>query len=91
MHGRDSGPAAGATVTGGRIWLRVSADIRPGSGRTATFSHSTNGTTFTSLGPAVTLNNAWQFFMGYRSGILNHATQALGGTVTVNRFNLTAL
>ncbi|HWS35556.1 MAG TPA: family 43 glycosylhydrolase [Actinoplanes sp.] len=81
--------AAGATVTGGRIWLRATADIRPGAGRTATFSYSTDGTTFTRLGPAFTLNNAWQFFMGYRFGVFNHATRALGGTVTVNQFTVT--
>ncbi|MGY0002906.1 family 43 glycosylhydrolase [Micromonospora sp. I033] len=81
--------AAGATVTGGRIWLRATADIRPGSGRQATFSYSTDGTTFTRLGPAFTLGNAWQFFMGYRFGIFNYATAALGGAVTVRRFDLT--
>jgi beta-xylosidase len=80
---------AGATVSGGQIWLRVAADIRPGSGRQARFSYSTNGTTFTALGPAFTLNNAWQFFMGYRYGVFNYATQALGGAVTVKRFDLT--
>lgn len=82
--------AAGASVSGGKIWLRATADIRPGSGRTATFSYSTNGSTFTTLGPAFTLNNAWQFFMGYRFGVFNYATQSLGGAVTVNRFELTA-
>jgi hypothetical protein len=81
--------AAGATVSGGRIWLRVNADIRPGSGRQARFSYSTDGSTFTSLGPAFTLNNAWQFFMGYRFAMFNYATQALGGAVTVRRFDLT--
>ncbi|SEH03637.1 Beta-xylosidase [Nonomuraea solani] len=81
--------AASATISGGRVWLRVNADIRPGSGRQARFSYSTNGTTFSSLGPAFTLNNAWQFFMGYRYGIFNYATQALGGAVTVRRFDLT--
>ncbi|TYB57456.1 family 43 glycosylhydrolase [Nonomuraea sp. PA05] len=81
--------AASANISGGRIWLRVNADIRPGSGRQARFSYSTDGTTFTSLGPAFTLNNAWQFFMGYRFGIFNHATQSLGGAVTVRRFDLT--
>ncbi|AQZ70285.1 glycoside hydrolase [[Actinomadura] parvosata subsp. kistnae] len=81
--------AAGANISGGRIWLRVNADIRPGSGRTARFSYSTDGTTFVSLGPAFTLNNAWQFFMGYRFGIFNYATQSLGGAVTVRRFDLT--
>ena len=46
------------------------------------------GVNFTSLGTAFTLKNAWQFFMGYRFGIFNHATQALGGAVTVSRFEL---
>jgi beta-xylosidase len=81
--------AAGAAVSGSRIWLRANADIRPGSGRQARFSYSTDGVTFTSLGPAFTLNNAWQFFMGYRFGIFNYATRALGGAVTVKRFDLT--
>ena len=80
---------AGAAVSGGRIWLRASADIRPGSGRAATFSYSTDGSTFVPLGPAFVLNNAWEFFMGYRFGIFNYATQALGGAVTVRSFDLT--
>ncbi|AVT41650.1 family 43 glycosylhydrolase [Plantactinospora sp. BB1] len=79
---------ASAAVSGGRIWLRANADIRPGSGRQARFSYSTDGVTFTALGPAFTLNNAWQFFMGYRFGIFNYATSALGGAVTVRRFEL---
>lgn len=81
--------AAAAGVSGGRIWLRVNADIRPGAGRQARFSYSTNGVNFTQLGPGFTLNNAWQFFMGYRYGIFNYATQSLGGTVSVSRFELT--
>jgi beta-xylosidase len=81
--------AAGAAIPSGRIWLRVNADIRPGSGRQARFSYSTDGSTFVTLGPAFTLNNAWQFFMGYRFGIFNYATQSLGGAVTVRRFDLT--
>ncbi|MEU4243642.1 family 43 glycosylhydrolase [Actinoplanes sp. NPDC026619] len=81
--------AAGAAVSGGKIWLRVSANIQPGSGRTATFSYSTNGSTFTALGPAFTLNSDWQFFMGYRFGVFNYATTALGGAVTVSQFGVT--
>ncbi|WP_433364417.1 family 43 glycosylhydrolase [Actinoplanes sp. CA-142083] len=77
---------AGAAVSGGKIWLRVSANIQPGSGRTATFSYSTNGSTFSPLGPAFTLSSDWQFFMGYRFGVFNYATSALGGSVTVNQF-----
>ena len=80
---------ASAAISGGRIWLRVNADIRPGSGRQARFSYSTDGVNFVSLGPAFTLNNAWQFFMGYRFGIFNYATQSLGGAVTVRQFDLT--
>ncbi|MGW4155412.1 family 43 glycosylhydrolase [Micromonospora chersina] len=81
--------AASAAVSGGRIWLRATADIRPGTGRQARFSYSTDGVTFTPLGPAFTLNNAWQFFMGYRYAIFNYATRALGGAVTVRRFDMT--
>jgi beta-xylosidase len=81
--------AASAAVSGGRIWLRASADIRPGSGRQARFSYSTDGVTFIALGPAFTLNNAWQFFMGYRYAIFNYATRTLGGAVTVRKFDMT--
>ncbi|MCG5468088.1 family 43 glycosylhydrolase [Micromonospora sp. LAH09] len=80
---------ASTPVSGGRIWLRANADIRPGSGRQARFSYSTDGVNFTSFGNALTLANNWQFFMGYRFAIFNHATQALGGAVTVRRFDLT--
>ncbi|WP_239093947.1 family 43 glycosylhydrolase, partial [Micromonospora andamanensis] len=79
---------ASAAVSGGRIWLRANADIRPGSGRQARFSYSTDGVTFVPLGNALTLNNNWTFFMGYRFAIFNYATQALGGAVTVRRFEL---
>jgi beta-xylosidase len=81
--------AASAPISGGRIWLRANADIRPGSGRQGRFSYSTDGVTFVPLGSALTLNNAWQFFMGYRFAMFSYATQALGGAVTVRRFDLT--
>ncbi|MEV6967025.1 family 43 glycosylhydrolase [Hamadaea sp. NPDC051192] len=81
--------AAGAAVSGGRIWLRVSADVNPGSARQARFAYSTDGVTFQPLGSGFTLNNAWQFFMGYRYGVFNYATQALGGAVTVERLDIT--
>ncbi|WP_031520087.1 glycoside hydrolase 43 family protein [Streptomyces sp. NRRL F-5123] len=72
-----------------RIWLRVHADIHPGPGRQGNFSYSTDGTHFTPLGPAFTLKDNWQFFMGYRFGIFNYATEALGGQVEVQQFALT--
>jgi beta-xylosidase len=79
---------ASAPVSGGRIRLRASADIRPGAPRPGTFSHSTDGTAFTRLGPAFSMGNDWRFFMGYRFALFNHATQALGGAVRVTRFEL---
>jgi beta-xylosidase len=71
-----------------KLWLRAAADIRPGAGRTANFSYSLDGKTFTPLGPPFMLNNAWQFFMGYRFGIFNYATKSLGGAITVHSFTL---
>jgi beta-xylosidase len=79
---------AAADLTGDRVWLRATADITPGAPRPASFSYSTDGTTFTPLGPDFTMGNDWQFFMGYRYAIFHHATQALGGAVTVERFEL---
>ena len=69
--------AACAAVSGGRIWLRVNADIRPGSRPAGPLllQHRRQSPS-PSLGPAFTLNNAWQFFMGYRFAIFNYATQA---------------
>jgi beta-xylosidase len=79
---------ASSSISGGRIWLRINADIRPGAGRQGRFAYSTDGVTYTQLGPGFAMNNAWQFFMGYRYGIFHYATQALGGAVTVERFEL---
>jgi len=79
---------ASAPVSGGRIWLRANADIRPGAPRPGTFSYSTDGITFTRLGPAFPMGNDWRFFMGYRFALFSHATQALGGAVRVTRFEV---
>jgi len=36
------------------------------------------------------MNSSWEFFMGYRFGIFNFATSALGGSVVLKSFDLTA-
>ena len=72
---------ASAPFTGSKIWLRASADIRPGASRKGRFAYSTDGVTFLPIGTGFTLNNAWQFFMGYRFAVFNYATTALGGAV----------
>jgi beta-xylosidase len=80
---------ADADVTGGKIWLRAEVDVRTDSGGgTARFSYSTDGTTFTDLGNTLTLTKDWQYFMGYRFGIFNYATEALGGSVKIASFKL---
>jgi beta-xylosidase len=80
---------ASVNVSGGRIWLRLNADIHPGAGRQGRFSYSTDGVTFTPLGPGFVMENNWQFFMGYRYAVFNYATQSLGGSITVPSFTLT--
>ncbi|KAI1813769.1 glycoside hydrolase family 43 protein [Poronia punctata] len=60
-----------ADVSETTIYLRGTVDITPGSGRTGSFSYSTDGDNFTPLGDDLTLNSDWQFFMGYRWGIFN--------------------
>jgi hypothetical protein len=72
----------------GKIWLRVAVDIRPGVKRTALFSFSTDGLTFRTLGQPFVLNDSWQFFMGYRFGVFNYATQSLGGMVAIESFQI---
>lgn len=80
--------AASAPLAGTTVWLRVAADIRPGANSKGRFSYSTDGTTFTQLGPDYTMINSWQFFMGYRYAIFNYATVATGGSVTVRSFEV---
>lgn len=70
-----------------KVYLRVSADIRPGAAGSAVFSYSTDGNSFTNFGSTVSLGNDWQFFPGHRYGILNYATKSLGGSVLVSRFD----
>jgi hypothetical protein len=70
------------------VFLRASADIRPGGDATAQFSYSTDGSSFTDLGTTFAMNTTWEFFMGYRFGIFNFATESLGGSVKINSFDL---
>ncbi|KAK4113205.1 glycoside hydrolase family 43 protein [Canariomyces notabilis] len=84
--------ATGPTVSGREVWLRIQADITPAFGTTqerrTTFSYSLDGTTFTTLGPAFAMTNDWRYFTGYRYGVFNFATKALGGEVLVKSFEM---
>jgi len=82
--------ASGGTIpTAGKIWLRISADIRPSTTNPqGLFDYSTDGVTFKRVGTGYTMNKDWQFFMGYRFAIFNYATVALGGSAQVGSFSL---
>jgi beta-xylosidase len=85
----DNGTVVGtAKVPAGtkKIWLRTNMDVRPDGSNNATFSYSTDGKSFVALGGTYKLYTGWAFFLGYRFGILNHATKALGGSVKVLSF-----
>ena len=89
-HHRNRLRGRGHRHLGGRIWLRLAADIHPGPGKTARFSYSTDGSTFTSIGSPFVMGNSWEFFPGHRYGIFNYATQSLGGSVKIATFDLTS-
>lgn len=82
--------APGSGGAGNKICLRVEVNVRTDmGGAQARFSCSTDGTRFTSLGNTLNMNKDWQYFLGYRSGIVNHATQSSGGSVNVASFEVT--
>jgi beta-xylosidase len=73
-------------ISAGTIWLRLVADIAPGGSHQASFHYSTDGDNFSQIGGAFTMNTNWQFFMGYRYGIFEFATESLGGSIAVKSF-----
>ena len=78
----------GPNLTGTQVWLRATADVAPSGTQIANFSYSTDGNTFTNLGAQFKMDNSWEFFLGYRFGIFNYATTALGGSIVVKSFTL---
>jgi beta-xylosidase len=80
-----TGPALASGATD--VWFRIQADITPAFGtntaRQTTFWYSTDGSKFTQLGGGFSMSNAWEFFTGYRFGVFNFATKALGGSAVV--------
>jgi beta-xylosidase len=88
-----TGPSLAAGTTD--LWLRIQSDITPAFGtntaRQSTFWYSTDGNTFTQLGGGFGMTNTWQFFTGYRFGVFNFATKAVGGEITAKSFELKSL
>lgn len=79
---------ASQPLDGDEIWMRITADITPGPNRQASFAYSLDGVTFQSFGENHTMDNDWQFFIGYRFAIFNYATSSLGGSVQVESFEI---
>lgn len=72
------------------IWFKLHANIAPESNKKGTFYYSTDGNDFKQLGTPYVMNTTYYFFIGYRWGIFNFATEELGGRVTVESFTQTA-
>lgn len=68
-----------------QVYLRVEADVAPRGTKSASLSFSVDGVNFEQLGTQA-LNVDWKFFLGYRYGIYNYATKAVGGSVRVVSF-----
>ncbi|KAK2748221.1 hypothetical protein FQN55_004497 [Onygenales sp. PD_40] len=77
---------ARADITTEQVWLRASLDARAGGTKEASFSYSTDGVEFITLGEPYIMWTNWAYFMGYRFGIFNYATKELGGSVHVSSF-----
>ncbi len=79
----------GQEISGGKIWLRVQANIHTdeGGGK-AEFFYSLDGVKFECLGDSFEMIRTWPFFLGYRFAIFNYATEALGGEITIERFEI---
>jgi beta-xylosidase len=77
---------ATAKLTTTTLWLRASLDARASGSFAANFSYSTDGSKFVQLGGPYTMWTNWAYFMGYRFGIFNYATKALGGSVHISSF-----
>jgi beta-xylosidase len=75
-----------APISARTVYLQVRFDSRTVGSNQATFYYSTDGNNFSQLGGAFTLDNTYYYFMGYRYGIFNFATKALGGSVKVDGF-----
>ncbi|KAF3035826.1 hypothetical protein E8E12_006331 [Didymella heteroderae] len=89
-----TGPTLAANAK--EVYLRIESDITPAFSntnavRTTTFWYSLDGKSFTQLGKPFPMSNTWQFFTGYRFGVFNFATKALGGQMTVKSFDVEML
>ncbi|KAK4957163.1 hypothetical protein LTR10_005121 [Elasticomyces elasticus] len=81
-------PAGYGDSSNQSVWLRLHANVAPASDKLGTFFYSFDGHDFTQLGTGYEMNTTYFFFLGYRYGIFNFATEELGGSVTVKSFDM---
>ncbi|KAM0421015.1 hypothetical protein ACHAPT_011258 [Fusarium lateritium] len=82
-------------LTQEQLWLRIHVNVAAAcidgyehEPRQATFEYSLDGVTFTGLGPSFTLTNSPTGWIGYRFGVFNFATKALGGQLAVESYTI---
>lgn len=68
------------------VWLRLDADVAPAGTHLGLFSWSHDGVEFEGLGQGYVMNTTYFFFIGYRFGIFNFATDQVGGSVVVREW-----
>ncbi|KAH7399740.1 glycosyl hydrolase family 43 protein [Cadophora sp. MPI-SDFR-AT-0126] len=69
-----------------KVWLKTNIDARADGTKLATYEYSLNGTAWVKMKGSAALSTGWEIFMGYRFGIFNFASIALGGSVKILSF-----
>lgn len=89
INGEKSAPVEVARVplTGNTVYLKAAGDFRDRTDK-GTFSYSLDGQSWTRIGNTLQMEYTLPHFMGYRFGLFNWATKAVGGWVDWDWFKL---
>jgi len=83
----DGTAVASSPIAQGQVWLRGTMQAAATSLHGVSFEYSVDGSIFMPLGTSYTMNTDYSYFIGYRWGIFNFATKALGGSIFVSSFS----
>ena len=74
---------------GGKMWLRITGDFRPGKNDAANFFYSLDGEKWEQIGSKNYRMrfDYRRFFMGSKFAIFNYATKKIGGYIDVDKFD----